>query len=304
MASSPFEAEWRGANYAEESGWGLAIDRVQRHYLLTIIWNRATLGGHLEVHMSDRLFSHEVWLSKLKDHLAEERYAAGTSRQCLAVARHFLRCLDKQHVDVSAAQPANVEGIYNRHGGCIVAAMAIHQTTKVGGVSTPMASTCFCAWFRASGHRYRQRSRLSRFCRAKSAESTAQWMTGQRGLAQGTVSHRCSEAGRLLDWLGERATREEPCDPHPSRCGRLHEVSSSGGRQAFAPRCDDQNTQLLAVAVHDGANLPRSFIHRDRTDALRVRKYSLCSSSPGTWRRFWLPLDKIARRKGYAITRS
>src|ERR1019366_6423007 len=37
----------------------------------------------------------------------------------------------------------------------------------------------------------------------------AQWMAGQRGLAQGTVSHRCSEAGRLLDWLGDRASREE-----------------------------------------------------------------------------------------------
>jgi hypothetical protein len=56
--------------------------------------------------MSDRHFSHEIWLSKLGNHLTEERYAARTSRQCLAVARHFLRCLDKQHVDVSAAQPA------------------------------------------------------------------------------------------------------------------------------------------------------------------------------------------------------
>src|SRR5580698_7923619 len=37
----------------------------------------------------------------------------------------------------------------------------------------------------------------------------AQWMAGHRGLAAGTVSHRCCEAGRLLDWLGERATREE-----------------------------------------------------------------------------------------------
>jgi site-specific recombinase XerD len=37
----------------------------------------------------------------------------------------------------------------------------------------------------------------------------AQWMTGQRGLAQGTVAHRYSEAGRFLDWLGARATREE-----------------------------------------------------------------------------------------------
>src|SRR6266852_678443 len=85
-----------------------------RHDLLIIVWNRATLGGHLEVHMSDRLFSHEMWLSKLRDHLAEERYAAGTSRQCLAVARHFLRCLGKQHVDVNTAQPSNVEGYLQR----------------------------------------------------------------------------------------------------------------------------------------------------------------------------------------------
>src|ERR1700680_1428344 len=59
--------------------------------------------------MSDRHFSHEVWLSKLRDYLTEERYAARTSRQCIAVARHFLRCLDKQKVDVSTAQPASVE---------------------------------------------------------------------------------------------------------------------------------------------------------------------------------------------------
>ena len=71
--------------------------------------DRATLDRHLEVHMSDRHFSHEAWLSKLRDHLTEERYSARTSRQCIAVARHFLRCLDKQKVDVSTAQPASVE---------------------------------------------------------------------------------------------------------------------------------------------------------------------------------------------------
>jgi hypothetical protein len=95
--------------------------------------------------MSDRHFSHEVWLSKLRDHLIEERYAARTSRQCIAVARHFLRCLDKQKVDVSTAQPASVEEYRNRHDGFIAAAMAIRQITKVGTVSTPMASTCSCA---------------------------------------------------------------------------------------------------------------------------------------------------------------
>src|SRR5579863_4529269 len=62
--------------------------------------------------------------------------------------------------------------IYKAHGGGIVAATAIHQTTKVGGVSTPAASICFCAWFRASGHLYGKRSFLSRFCGTRSAEST------------------------------------------------------------------------------------------------------------------------------------
>ena len=75
--------------------------------MLIIVWNRATLGGHLEVHMSDRLFSHEMWLSKLREHLIEDRYAARTSRQCLAVARHFLRYLGQQNLDVNAVYPPN-----------------------------------------------------------------------------------------------------------------------------------------------------------------------------------------------------
>ena len=85
-----------------------------RHNLLAIIETVQLWAVTLEVHMSDRHFSHEVWLSKLRDHLAEERYAAGTSRQCIAVARHFLRCLDKQHVDVSVALPASVEAYLQR----------------------------------------------------------------------------------------------------------------------------------------------------------------------------------------------
>ena len=64
--------------------------------------------------MSDRHSSHEAWLSKLSNHLAEERYAARTSRQCITVARHFLHYLDKQHVDVSEAQTASVEAYLQR----------------------------------------------------------------------------------------------------------------------------------------------------------------------------------------------
>jgi integrase/recombinase XerD len=135
--------------------------------------------------MSDRYFSHEVWLAKLRDHLTEERYAARTSRRCIAVARHFLRCLDKQKVDVSTAEPASVEAylqqarrMYRRHHG--------HPPRYKG-------------WQCLHTNGIHMLLRLVQ----------GQWMAGQRGLAPGTVSHRCCEAGRLLDWLGERATREE-----------------------------------------------------------------------------------------------
>jgi integrase/recombinase XerD len=159
--------------------------------------------------MSDRLFSHEMWLSKLRDHLAEERYAAGTSRQCLAVARHFLRCLDTQHVNVNAAQLANVERYLEgarrryrrRHGHppdykgwrCLHT-NGIHMLLRlVQGQWPPVLKAVIPV----------------EILRNEICREYALWMAGQRGLAQGTVSHRCSEAGRLLDWLGERATREE-----------------------------------------------------------------------------------------------
>jgi integrase/recombinase XerD len=162
----------------------------------------------LEVHMSDRLFSHEMWLSRLRDHLAEERYAAGTSRQCLAVARHFLRCLDEQHVDISEALPANVEWYLQRarrkyrrrHGhtpDCkgwrSLHSNGIHMLLRLAQGQWPPVPTAVTA---------------SEILQSEIRREYAQWMAGQRGLAQETVSHRCSEAGRLLDWLGERAMEE------------------------------------------------------------------------------------------------
>lgn len=74
--------------------------------------------------MSDPCTSYEKWLSKLRDHLAEECYAARTSQRCVVVARHFLDFLAKQHIEVDAATPAHVEhylqraerGYRRRHG--------------------------------------------------------------------------------------------------------------------------------------------------------------------------------------------
>ena len=154
--------------------------------------------------MSDRHSSHEAWLSKLSRHLAEDRYAARTSRQCITVARHFLHYLDKQHVDISVALPANVEwylqrarGKYRRRHGhspeCkgwrSLHSNGIHMLLRLAQGQWPPVPTAVTA---------------SEILQSEIRREYAQWMAGQRGLAQETVSHRCSEAGRLLDRVRER----------------------------------------------------------------------------------------------------
>src|SRR5438105_1628523 len=59
--------------------------------------------------MSNRSSQNETWLSKMRDHLKNERYAARTAQTCLSVARDFLASLERQHIEVDAARPAEVE---------------------------------------------------------------------------------------------------------------------------------------------------------------------------------------------------
>ena len=85
----------------QESGRG---QRRQHwpHDLLAIM--SATLGRHLEVHMSDYP-GHEMWLAELKNHLETERYAATTMARCMNSAGHFLADLAEQHVELDSACP-------------------------------------------------------------------------------------------------------------------------------------------------------------------------------------------------------
>lgn len=159
--------------------------------------------------MSDQYSGHETWLSRLRDHLDKERYCAGTARRCVAVARHFLVYLDQQHVEVGAAQPANVDRYlqqamrtYRRRHGHLPGyegwrcshTSGIHMLLHlVQGQWPPVPAAVTPAemFQREIGEQY------------------AQWMIGLRGLAPETVSGRSDEARRLLQWLGVRATREE-----------------------------------------------------------------------------------------------
>src|SRR5215471_14989124 len=159
--------------------------------------------------MSDRHFDHEIWLSKLEDHLTEERYAAGTSRQCIAAARNFLRYLDKQRIDIRAAGRASVERYLQqarrtyrrRHGHppdykgwqCLHT-NGIRMLLRLVQGQWPPASLA---------------ATPDEILRAEICREYTRWMIGQRGLAQETVTRRCSEAGRFLDWLGKPETRQE-----------------------------------------------------------------------------------------------
>ena len=232
--------------------------------------------------MSERLFSHEMWLSKLRDHLAEERYAAGTSRQCLDVARHFLRFLDAQHIDANAAQLANVEEYLQRtrrryrrrhghppdyKGWRCLNTNGVHMFLRlVQGQWPPIPKAVIPVDI------LRNEIRGGEY---------AQWMADQRSLAQGTVSHRCSEAGRLLEWLGERATREELANlTHLDVDGYMKYRAVSVGRRSLKDVTTKIRSFLRWLHMTE-ANLPRSVIHRNRSYALRVRNYSLRSSRRG-----------------------
>jgi len=158
--------------------------------------------------MSDHHFTHETWLSKLRDHLKEARYAAKTASRCVPIARHFLKFLGKQQVEASAARPCHLESYlqearrrYRRRHGHLPEYkgwQAVHTSSVrillrvVQGAWPPpaVATTPAKMWQQAIREGY------------------AQWLRDSRGLAAVTISDRCAEAARFLDWLGARATRE------------------------------------------------------------------------------------------------
>src|SRR5260370_10465479 len=158
--------------------------------------------------MSNRYFSHKMWLLELRNHLAEERYAAGPSRQCLAVARSFLDSLDKQHVGVSAAQPTNVEAyvqqvrrVYRRRHG--------HQPDYKGWRYLHTNGIhMLLRWVQGQWPPVSRAVTPAEIAHNEICSEYAQWMTSLRGFAPQTVSHRRDEAARFLDWLGDRATKE------------------------------------------------------------------------------------------------
>jgi integrase/recombinase XerD len=119
-----------------------------------------------------------------------------------------LDSLDKQHVDVSTAQPADVEAylqqarrMYRRRHGHppeykgwrSLRTNGIHMLLRLVQGQWPPVSRPLTP---------------VEIAQSEICAEYARWMTALRGLAPQTVSHRRNEAARFLDWLGDRATKE------------------------------------------------------------------------------------------------
>jgi len=156
--------------------------------------------------MADQNSRHEIWLSKLKNHLEGERYATSTASRCMTAARHFLADLEARHADVDTAQPAHVEFYLRqalrryrrRHGRAPgykswrrLQTEGIHMLLRlVQGRWPPVAAAI----------------QPAEEFRREICGAYARWMAGLCGRNPRTVLARCGEAGRFLDWLGESAT--------------------------------------------------------------------------------------------------
>ena len=165
--------------------------------------------------MSDIYFNHETWISKLKDHLEQERYASKTISRCISVAGRFLASLEKQHVKVDTTRPANVEQYlqearrrYRRRHG--------HSPAYKGWWCVQTSSIRML--LRLAQGQWPPRSMAATPAQRLEQDicgEYAQWMIGLRGLSQVTVSDRGAEARRFLDWLGQRLVRGELADLTP-----------------------------------------------------------------------------------------
>jgi site-specific recombinase XerD len=154
--------------------------------------------------MKNPLSSHEMWLSRLKDHLHEERYHPGNARQCIAAARNFLAFLEKQRTAIADAQPETVERYLKqaqrryrrRHGHSpdyegwrCSHTNGIHMLLRMVHGQWPPAPSAV--------------TRFELYLR-KLCEDFATSLAEMRGLAAETVAERRDEARRFLDWLGQR----------------------------------------------------------------------------------------------------
>jgi site-specific recombinase XerD len=148
-----------------------------------------------------------VWLTRLADHLKQERYGTHAPNY-LAKARRFLGYLPSENLTVHNVQPSDIEKYLDAlrpqrkssrkalpsKGLRIPHRAAIHMLMRLVHGQWPLAPI--------------PRNEQERF-REKLIGEYNTWMRDLRGLAERTRSIRCTETRRFLEWLGERGSQEQ-----------------------------------------------------------------------------------------------
>jgi len=222
---------------------------------------------------------HEAWHARLKNHLEAERYATTTMARCMNTADHFLADLAAQHVEVASARQEHVEHYLQqvlrryrrRHGHSPgykswrrLQTDGVHMLLRlVQGQWPPVLAAVTSA----------------EILQGEVCEEYSGWMTTLCGLSPGTVSGRCGEARRFLEWMGERATREALAtlalvDVEDYMKYRAHLLCRSSLRRAASDiRCFLRWLHMTERTIHDLSSTvvsPRVYALEDIPSAVRA----------------------------------
>lgn len=151
--------------------------------------------------------SHDVWLSRLFDHLQKERYQCQVVRHRMAVARRFLAHLKRHDTHVERAQASDLARYlrcerqrYHRRHHHRPASEATWRRSHTGALHM-LLRLVHGVWPSSP----RLSSTIDRF-QATLIQGYTTWMQDRRGLAIETQNDRCAEARRFLEWLGPQST--------------------------------------------------------------------------------------------------
>lgn len=231
--------------------------------------------------MPDSSSRYELWLSKMRAHLKEERYSARTSLSHLAVARDFLMFLDTQCVEVEGARASSVERYLGhsertyrrRHGRApndrswrFRRSSGVHMLLRLVQGQWPPASGA---------------TTPAEILHKEILENYSRWMGDLRGLSLQTVEDGVAEADRFLGWVGECAVPERlgaltrlDVDLYMKyRAGSLHRHSLNGLATrlrsllrflyATGQTMNDLAMTVIAPPVHAFEGIPSAMLPAD-----------------------------------------
>jgi len=216
--------------------------------------------------MSDLLPQRSALISQFEEHLARARYSSTASKRYLAVAGHFLKYIEGQHVPIDAVQPSHVTKYLTRE---------LRQFFRRHG-HAPVSVDHWRSSHTAGVHRFLQcvvrqwppsatpASHNAADCQAICAQY-AQWLLERRGLAAETISERTAEAGRFLSWYGER-----------NEAGTLSAMVVADVDAYLQSRAPS----LRRVSRKGVAQRMRCFLHFAHATGRTERDFALCVIAP------------------------